>query len=201
MILINLLPHREAARKKRKESFQASMVAAALVGALACGAVYMFYQYQIDLQAGRNALLTREIKALDVKIADVAKIDAEIAALKARQKAVEDLQSDRNLPVHLLNELVLQLPDGVYIESLKQQEQTVQIQGIAQSNERVSELLNSLATKTPWLSKPELVEVVGTTTQINAKERKRVAGFNLRFGLVRSSDVEQQANNAQGLKK
>ena len=115
MILINLLPHREAARKKRKESFQASMVAAALVGALACGAVYMFYQYKIDLQAGRNALLTREIKALDVKIADVAKIDAEIAALKARQKAVEDLQSDRNLPVHLLNELVLQLPDGVYI--------------------------------------------------------------------------------------
>lgn len=200
MILINLLPHREVARKKRKESFQASMVAAALVGALACGAVYMFYQYQIDQQAERNALLTREIKALDIKIADVAKIDAEIAALKARQKAVEDLQSDRNLPVHLLNELVLQLPDGVYIESLKQQEQTVQIQGIAQSNERVSELLNSLATKTPWLSKPELVEVVGTTTQINAREKKRVAGFNLRFGLVRSSDVEQ-AQNAQGAKK
>ena len=200
MILINLLPHREAARKKRKESFQASMVAAALVGAVVCGAIYMLYQYKIDLQAGRNALLTREIKALDVKIADVAKIDAEIAALKARQKAVEDLQSDRNLPVHLLNELVLQLPDGVYIESLKQQDQTVQIQGIAQSNERVSELLNSLATKTPWLSKPELVEVVGTTTQINARERKRVAGFNLRFGLMRSSDVEQ-AQNAQGANK
>ncbi|MDR2330293.1 MAG: PilN domain-containing protein [Comamonas sp.] len=200
MILINLLPHREAARKKRKESFQASMVAAALVGAVVCGAVYMLFQYKIDLQAQRNAVLTREIKALDVKIADVAKIDDEIAALKARQKAVEDLQSDRNLPVHLLNELVLQLPDGVYIESLKQQEQTVQIQGIAQSNERVSELLNSLATKTPWLSKPELVEVVGTTTQVNAREKKRVAGFNLRFGLVRSSDVEQ-ANNAQALKK
>lgn len=200
MILINLLPHREAARKKRKESFQASMVAAALVGAVACGAIYMLFQYKIDLQGQRNALLTREIKALDVKIADVAKIDAEIAALKARQKAVEDLQSDRNLPVHLLNELVLQLPDGVYIESLKQQDQTVQIQGIAQSNERVSELLNSLATKTPWLSKPELVEVVGTTTQVNAREKKRVAGFNLRFGLMRSSDVEQ-AQNAQALKK
>jgi type IV pilus assembly protein PilN len=200
MILINLLPHREAARKKRKESFQASMVAAALVGAVACGAIYMLFQYKIDLQGQRNALLTREIKALDVKIADVAKIDAEIEALKARQKAVEDLQSDRNLPVHLLNELVLQLPDGVYIESLKQQDQTVQIQGIAQSNERVSELLNSLATKTPWLSKPELVEVVGTTTQVNAREKKRVAGFNLRFGLMRSSDVEQ-AQNAQALKK
>ena len=200
MILINLLPHREVARKKRKESFQVSMVAAALAGAAICGAIFLLYQYRIDQQEQRNALLTSEIKALDAKIADVAKIDEEIESLKARQKAVEDLQSDRNLPVHLLNELVLQLPDGVYIESLKQQEQTVQIQGIAQSNERVSELLNSLATKTPWLSKPELVEVVGTTTQVNAKEKKRVSGFNLRFGLVRSSEM-QQAAAAQVQKK
>lgn len=200
MILINLLPHRELARKKRKESFQVSMLAAALFGAAICGAIYLLYQYRLDQQEQRNALLTAEIKALDAKIADVAKIDAEIAALKARQKAVEDLQSDRNLPVHLLNELVLQLPDGVYVESLKQQEQTVQIQGIAQSNERVSELLNSLATKTPWLSKPELVEVVGTTTQVNAKEKKRVSGFNLRFRLVRSSEMEQ-ANASPDQKK
>ncbi|MFE1571938.1 PilN domain-containing protein [Comamonas odontotermitis] len=200
MILINLLPHRELARKKRKENFQVSMLAAALFGAAICGAIYLLYQYRLDQQEQRNALLTSEIKALDAKIADVAKIDAEIAALKARQKAVEDLQSDRNLPVHLLNELVLQLPDGVYVESLKQQEQTVQIQGIAQSNERVSELLNSLATKTPWLSKPELVEVVGTTTQVNAKEKKRVSGFNLRFRLVRSSEMEQ-ANASPDQKK
>ena len=200
MILINLLPHRELARKKRKESFQVSMLAAALFGAAICGAIYLLYQYRLDQQEQRNGLLTSEIKALDAKIADVAKIDAEIAALKARQKAVEDLQSDRNLPVHLLNELVLQLPDGVYVESLKQQEQTVQIQGIAQSNERVSELLNSLATKTPWLSKPELVEVVGTTTQVNAKEKKRVSGFNLRFRLVRSS-VMEQANASPEQKK
>ena len=103
------------------------------------------------------------------------------------------MQSDRNLPVHLLNELVLQLPDGVYIEKLKQTDQTVQIQGIAQSNERVSELLNSLATKTPWLSKPELVEVKGTTTQVNAKEKKRVSGFDLRFRLVRASEMQQAA--------
>ena len=200
MILINLLPHREVARKKRKESFQVSMLAAALFGAAICGAIYLLYQYRLDQQEQRNALLASEIKALDAKIADVAKIDTEIAALKARQKAVEDLQSDRNLPVHLLNELVLQLPDGVYVESLKQQEQTVQIQGIAQSNERVSELLNSLATKTPWLSKPELVEVVGTTTQVNAKEKKRVSGFNLRFRLVRSSEIEQ-ANASPEQKK
>ena len=193
MILINLLPHRELARKKRKESFQVSMVAAALVGAAICGAIYLLYQYRLDQQEQRNTLLSTEIKVLDGKIAEVAKIDAEIEALKARQKAVEDLQSDRNLPVHLLNELVLQLPDGVYIEKLKQTDQTVQIQGIAQSNERVSELLNSLATKTPWLSKPELVEVKGTTTQVNAKEKKRVSGFDLRFRLVRASEMQQAA--------
>ena len=193
MILINLLPHRELARKKRKESFQVSMVAAALVGAAICGAIYLLYQYRLDQQEQRNTLLSTEIKVLDAKIAEVAKIDAEIEALKARQKAVEDLQSDRNLPVHLLNELVLQLPDGVYIEKLKQTDQTVQIQGIAQSNERVSELLNSLATKTPWLSKPELVEVKGTTTQVNAKEKKRVSGFDLRFRLVRASEMQQAA--------
>lgn len=200
MILINLLPHRELARKKRKESFQVSMLAAAMVGVAICGAIYLLYQYRLDQQDQRNSLLASEIKALDVKIADVAKIDSEIEALKARQKAVEDLQSDRNLPVHLLNELVLQLPDGVYVESLKQQEQSVQIQGIAQSNERVSELLNSLSTKTPWLSKPELVEVVGATTQVNSKEKKRVAGFNLRFRLVRSSEMQQPAESQGQIK-
>ncbi len=191
MILINLLPHRELARKKRKEGFQMSMLVAALVGLAIAAAVYLFYQYRIEQQEFRNNYLQAEIKNLDVKIAEVAKIDEEIASLKARQKAVEDLQSDRNLPVHLLNELVLQLPDGVYIESVRQQEQSVQIQGVAQSNERVSELLNSLSTKTPWLSKPELVEVVGTTIQLNAKEKKRVSGFNLRFRLVRASEQGQ----------
>ena len=191
MILINLLPHRELARKKRKEGFQMSMLVAALVGLAIAAVVYLVYQYRIEQQEFRNNYLQTEIKNLDVKIAEVAKIDEEIASLKARQKAVEDLQSDRNLPVHLLNELVLQLPDGVYIESVKQQEQSVQIQGVAQSNERVSELLNSLSTKTPWLSKPELVEVVGTTIQLNAKEKKRVSGFNLRFRLVRASEQGQ----------
>ena len=131
MILINLLPHRELARKKRKEGFQMSMLVAALVGLAIAAAVYLFYQYRIEQQEFRNNYLQAEIKNLDVKIAEVAKIDEEIASLKARQKAVEDLQSDRNLPVHLLNELVLQLPDGVYIESVKQQEQSVQIHGVA----------------------------------------------------------------------
>ncbi|GAB2465646.1 PilN domain-containing protein [Comamonas humi] len=200
MILINLLPHRELARKRRKEAFNVALVGAALGGLLISAGIYLVYQYYIEEQAARNQYLKSEIKALDAKIADIAKIDQEITALRARQKAVEDLQADRNLPVHLLNELVLQLPDGVYVESMKQVDQTVQIQGVAQSNERVSELLNNLANNTPWLSKPELVEVVGTVTQLNTKEKRRVAGFNLRFKLVRSSELNQD-NNSGAQKK
>ena len=79
--------------------------------------------------------------------------------MRARQQAVEDLQADRNMPVHLLNELVKQLPDGVYVTSLKQENQVVTIQGTAQSNERVSELLRNLGSNSPWLTKPELIEI------------------------------------------
>ena len=193
MILINLLPHRELARKKRKESFQVMMFAAALAGLAIAGGIYLYFQYRIDQQEQRNNLLTSEIKILDGKIADVAKLDAEIESLKARQKSVEDLQSDRNLPVHLLNELVLQLPDGVYVESLKQQEQSVQIQGIAQSNERVSELLRNLSDNTPWLAKPDLVEITAGTVALSPRDQRRVANFNVRFRLVRSSEVQKNA--------
>lgn len=194
MILINLLPHRALARKKRKEAFHVALLAAALCGLFIAACIYLVYQYYIEEQEARNAFLTSEIQVLDTKISDIAKIDQEIAALRARQKAVEDLQADRNLPVHMLNDLVMQLPDGVYLESVKQVDQTVQIQGFAQSNERVSELLNNLANNTPGVSKPELVEVVGANTQVNAKDKRRVAGFNLRFKLIRPSE-EGQDNN------
>ena len=200
MILINLLPHREAARKRRREAFQATMFASFLVGLMIAGAIYWLFQTRIAEQQGKNAYLKSEIQVLEVQIKEIASLEEEIASLRARQKAVEDLQSDRNLPVHLLNELVKQLPDGVYITSLKQTDQTVVMQGMAQSNERVSEMLRNLSNNTPWLSKPELVEVVGTTTQVNAKEKKRVSGFNLRFRLVRSSEMEQ-ANASPEQKK
>jgi type IV pilus assembly protein PilN len=86
-----------------------------------------------------------EIKRLEGQIKDIASLESEIAALRARQQAVEDLQADRNVPVHLLTELVKQLPDGVYISSMRQDRQTVTLQGVAQSNERVSELLRNLS--------------------------------------------------------
>ncbi|APW43950.1 PilN domain-containing protein [Rhodoferax saidenbachensis] len=190
MILINLLPHREAARKRRRDVFNVSLGASALLGGLIAGAVFLWYQAAISVQQGTNVVLETEIKKLEGQIKDIAGLEAEIAALRARQQAVEDLQSDRNLPVHLLTELVNQLPDGVYISKMAQQDQLVTISGVAQSNERVSELLRNLANNTPWFSKPELVEIVSGTVSIG-KEQKRTSNFNIRVRLVRSSEAEK----------
>ena len=190
MILINLLPHRELARKRARQLFNASLIASIVGGALVAAGVYLWYQNAIADQQGRNAVLQAEIKKLDNEIKEIATLQNEIAALKARQQAVEDLQADRNLPVHLLNELVKQLPDGVYITSLKQTDQTVVMQGMAQSNERVSEMLRNLSNNTPWLSKPELVEIVASNLALSARDQRRVSTFNLRFQLVRASDKQ-----------
>lgn len=191
MILINLLPHREAARKRRREAFQVTMFASFLLGLLIAGAIYWWFQTRIAEQQGKNSFLQSEIQVLDLQIKEIASLEDEIASLRARQKAVEDLQSDRNLPVHLLNELVQQLPDGVYITSLKQTDQSVVMQGMAQSNERVSEMLRNLSSNTPWLSKPELVEIVASNLSLSARDQRRVSTFNLRFQLVRASDAQK----------
>ena len=196
MILINLLPHREAARKRRKEMFQATMFASFLVGLLIAGGIYSWFQAMIEQQQQRNNFLAGEIKVLEGQIKEIATIEDEITALRARQKAVEDLQSDRNLPVHLLNELVKQLPDGVYITSLKQTDQVVAMQGMAQSNERVSEMLRNLADNTPWISKPELVEIVAANVALTPRDQRRVATFNLRFRLMRTSEAQKAADAA-----
>ncbi|MDD2180669.1 PilN domain-containing protein [Acidovorax sp. D2M1] len=191
MILINLLPHREEARKRRKEAFQATMFASFLLGLAIAGAIYWWFQIMITDQQNKNAFLQQEIKVLEGQIKEIASIEDEIAALRARQKAVEDLQSDRNLPVHLLTELVKQLPDGVYVTAIRQAGQTISMQGMAQSNERVSELLRNLASNTPWLAKPELAEITASTVALSQRDQRRVSAFNLRFQLVRASDAQK----------
>jgi type IV pilus assembly protein PilN len=196
VILINLLPHREAARKRRKESFQATMFASFLIGLVVAGAIYWWFQMMITAQQEKNIFLQGEITILEGQIKEIATIEDEIAALRARQKAVEDLQSDRNLPVHLLNELVQQIPDGAYVTSLKQTEQVIAMQGIAQSNERVSEMLRNLTDNTPWLSKPELVEIVASNIALTPKDQRRVSTFNLRFRLMRTGEVQKAQNPA-----
>jgi type IV pilus assembly protein PilN len=196
VILINLLPHREAARKRRRETFQAIMLASALAGLAIAAAIYWWFQVMITDQQDRNNFLRGEIQVLEQQIKEIATIEEEITALQARQKAVEDLQSDRNLPVHLLSELVQQLPDGVYVTSLKQVDQVVTMQGMAQSNERVSEMLRNLTNNTPWFSKPELVEIVAANVALTPKDQRRVASFNLRFRLMRSSEAQKAMDAA-----
>lgn len=191
MILINLLPHREEARKRRKEAFQATMFASFLLGLAIAGAIYWWFQIMITDQQNKNAFLQQEIKVLEGQIKEIASIEDEIASLRARQKAVEDLQSDRNLPVHLLTELVKQLPDGVYVTAIKQAGQTITMQGMAQSNERVSELLRNLASNTPWLAKPELAEITASAVALSQRDQRRVSAFNLRFQLVRANDAQK----------
>lgn len=203
MILINLLPHREAAKKRRKEAFQVNMVLAALAGLLVAGLIYWTFQAMIENQQNKNNLLRSEITTLEAQIKEIAGLEGEITALRARQKAVEDLQSDRNLPVHMLNELVRQLPDGVYITSIKQEGLMVTMQGTAQSNERISEMLRNLSDGTPWFSKPELQEIVAKTVDVTPKEKRRAAAFTLRFNLTRVSDAEKSmaaANQPVGAK-
>jgi type IV pilus assembly protein PilN len=193
VILINLLPHREAARKRRREVFYAALGASAIAGGVIAGAIFLWYAAQISNQQSKNMVLQTEIKHLERQIKDIATLQAEIAALRARQQAVEDLQADRNMPVHLLNELVKQLPDGVYVSSLKQENQVVTIQGTAQSNERVSELLRNLASNSPWLTKPELIEITAGSMQISPRDQRRVSNFNMRIRLLRASEAQKAA--------
>jgi type IV pilus assembly protein PilN len=191
MIFINLLPHREAARKKQKEQFFTQLGLSALLGGVICGAVFTWYQGQISTQQSRNSFLQAEITKLETEIKDIASLQREIASLRARQIAVEDLQADRNLPVHMLDELVKQLPEGIYLRSVKQENQSVLLQGVAQSQERVSELLRNLANNSAWLTKPDLVEIVAATLPVTGREQRRVANFTIRATLTRPTQAAE----------
>lgn len=196
MILLNLLPHREMARKRARQVFNGSLVGAVVIGALIAGLAYLWLQGRIDEQQARNAFLTREIAKLDQEIKEVASLQSEIAALKARQEAVENLQADRNMPVHLLNEAVRQLPDGLYLSKIKQENQNVLLEGVAQSNERVSELLRNLSRASPWITKPELIEIVAKNLGLGPREQRRVYNFTIRVQLQRASDAKAAAPGA-----
>lgn len=190
MILINLLPHREERRKRRKQAFFAGLGASVAVGAVIAGLWYLVLEQMISTQQDRNNYLTAEIKKLDEQIKDIANLRAEIDALKARQRAVENLQLDRNLPVHLLNELVKQTPEGVYLNSIKQDGQAVLVGGVAQTNERVSEFLRNTAYNSQWLERPELVEIKAANVQTGRSEQKRLFDFSMRVTLKRPQDPQ-----------
>lgn len=185
MILINLLPHREAARKRQKELFFTQLGASALAGVLVSAAVFLWYQARIEEQQARNQFLVAETAKLDAEIKDIASLQQQIASLRARQTAVEDLQADRNLPVHMLEELVTQLPEGVYLNTIRQENLSILLTGTAQSQERVSELLRNLGNNSPWLTRPELVEIVAGSAALAGREQRRVSNFTVRATLKR----------------
>lgn len=193
MILINLLPHREERRKRRKAAFFIGLGVAAAVGLAIIGLWYALVLHLTATQQERNQFLSAEIRKLEIQIKDIAQIKAEIESLKARQKAVENLQTDRNIPVHVLNELVSQTPEGVYYTSIKQDGQVLVLTGIAQTNERVSELLRNTAYNSEWLTRPELVEIKVSNIQTASRGQKRLFEFSMRVTIKRPQDANAEA--------
>ena len=190
MIKINLLPHRLHKREQIKKAFyvvQGLIFFVALAFILLVGAVI---SNMIASQERRNETIRQENQHLDMQIKEIAGLQQEIDALKARQQAVENLQSDRNQPVYLLSELVKQVPDGIYLKSLKQQDQKVVLNGYAQSNERVSELLRNVGNASPWLQKPELVEIKAATID-PSKKGQRVFDFTVNVDIKRSAAAKE----------
>ncbi|HEY1149865.1 MAG TPA: PilN domain-containing protein [Pseudoduganella sp.] len=200
MIRINLLPHREEKRKQRKAAFAALLVLGGLAGAAIVLLVGAYNARAIAVQEQRNEVLKTSIKQLDVKIAQIASLKQEIESLKARQQAVEDLQADRNQPVYLMDELVKQTPPGVYLKSFKQEGQKVTLSGYAQSQERVSELLRNLAGNSPWLERPDLIEVKAATLGQNKNTGRKVVEFNLAVNIKRPRDKDLPPGGKPGAK-
>jgi type IV pilus assembly protein PilN len=181
MILINLLPYREERRKRRKQAFFAGIALSVLVGVGVVSLGWLLLQQQIDNQRQRNDFLSRENAKLDDEIKSIASLRQEIEDLVRRQKAVEALQGERNLPVNMLNELVRLAPEGVYLTAVKQTDRSVQVTGLAQTQERVSEFLRSASRESEWLIEPKLDEIKLANVSTNARDAKRLFDFSIKL--------------------
>jgi type IV pilus assembly protein PilN len=191
VILINLLPHRAEKRKRRKTAFFVGLGLSVVLGGLLVGAGMLLFQQLTDMQIARNEYLKREIKVLDEQIKDIANLKAEIEGLKSRQKAVEDLQTDRNMPVHLLNEMVRQVPEGIFLISVRQTDKVVTVNGLAQTQDRVSEFIRNTSRSSEWLYNPDLVEI-RQAALANSKDQKRLFEFTMRVS-IKAPQVESTA--------
>ena len=174
MIQFNLLPHREALRKFKKDQFNAYMVLTLILAGVTVFAIYGLLISSIEAQKDNIAALEREIKQYEAQIVEIKDLKSQIDALLARQKAVEDIQADRNLPVRLLSELANNLPQGVTLSKLAQKDQELTLEGTAQTNENLSQFLDNLGKAGGWFSKPELLvsEAQNSTEKIPVKAFK-----------------------------
>ena len=179
MIRINLLPHRAERRRARKIQFIALSVISLIAGVLLIGFVHAVIGAKISYQERRNTYLKQEITILDKQIEEIKKLREQTASLLARKNVVEGLQSTRADVVHLLDQMLRILPDGVYIKSLKQTGSTINMAGYAQSNARVSTLMRAVE-DSPWLDTPVLVEVHAASVG-----GARVSEFTLTFNLTK----------------
>ncbi|MCP5268025.1 MAG: PilN domain-containing protein [Zoogloeaceae bacterium] len=184
MIRINLLPHREEKRKARRQQF---IVLAVLVSVLASLIVFLGYSIidgYISTQDARNDFLKKEIVVLDKQLEEIKRLKEQAAALLARKQVIESLQGDRAEAVHLLNEMVKQVPEGVYLKSIKQNGRTITLNGYTQSNARVSALMRNLEAS-QWIEAPKLIEIKAVTV-----DKRRVSEFSMTATTKRPSVEE-----------
>jgi type IV pilus assembly protein PilN len=193
---INLLPHREERRKRARQHFFVLSGGTAIIGILVVIAVHGFYAAKIETQDDRNRFLKSEIVKLDKDIAEIKKLRDEIQALLARKQVIETLQADRAQTVHLLDQLVRQMPEGVYLKSVTQKGLRVNVLGYAQSNARVSTLMRNVESS-PWLENPVLVEVKAASVS-----KRRLSEFNLNLSIKRATSKDaKDAGKAAPAKK
>jgi type IV pilus assembly protein PilN len=193
MIRINLLPHREEKRKRREQQFAVLAGMAGLVGLAVAGGVYFFLDSQETQQQRNVAYMKAEIDKLDKQIEEIRKIREETASLLAKKQVVESLQSNRSEPVQLLDQLLRQLPEGVYLKAIKQVGPKVNVTGYAQSNARVSTLMRNLGAS-PYLENPELVEIKAVPSPANPGSR--VNEFNMNISVKRAQVEETTKGGA-----
>jgi type IV pilus assembly protein PilN len=192
---VNLLPHRAERRKRAKQHFFVVSGGTAIVGVLIVGLMHSYYAERISMQEGRNAFLKSEMAKLDKEIAEINKLRDEIQALLARKQVIETLQAERSQTVHLLDELVKQMPEGVFLKSVRQAGPRVQVIGYAQSNARVSTLMRNIESSR-WLSTPELIEVRAAPF-----EKRKVSEFTMFMSLKREAAPEAAKPAAAPQKK
>jgi type IV pilus assembly protein PilN len=199
MIRVNLLPHREEKRKRRQQQFAVIAGLAAVLGLVVAGAVWLFLDQQEQQQRANVAYMKGEIDKLDKQIEEIRKIREETASLLAKKQVVEGLQSNRSEPVQLLDQLLRQLPEGIYLKQIKQTGVKVNVMGYAQSNARVSTLMRNLGAS-PYLENPELVEIKAVLLDNNPN--KRVNEFSMNISVKRAkADDGKSAKGPAGAAK
>jgi type IV pilus assembly protein PilN len=188
MIRINLLPHREQKRQARQRQFVSLAIGLAILGVAVVLLGHVAFGWQIEGQESRNGLLKTEIAKLDGQIKEIDKLREQTQALLARKQIVETLQSNRTEAVHLIDQMVRQLPDGIYLKSLRQSGAKVTLVGYAQSSARVSTLMRNIEAS-PWLQSPELVEIKSVVSP--ASKDLRINEFTLNVRLKQAAPPEE----------